>query len=130
MTKQEILNQAKENFGLVPEWMSSMPEEVLKQYWTALTWVLGDTEMAARDKVLIAFGAAAAIHCAYWVPFHKAQLALNGYTEEQIKEAGWVVQSVTGASAYLYGTGYDIGKFEQQVDQIVEHIKKTKKWSF
>jgi hypothetical protein len=65
MTKQEILNQAKENFGLVPEWMSSMPEEVLKQYWTALTWVLGDTEMAARDKVLIAFGAAAAIHCAY-----------------------------------------------------------------
>jgi hypothetical protein len=28
MTKQEILDQAKQNFGLVPERMSSMPEEL------------------------------------------------------------------------------------------------------
>ena len=44
-------------------------------------------------------------------------------TDEQIKEAGWVAQSVTGASAYLYGVGYSGEKFKQEVDRAVEHIK-------
>ncbi len=43
--------------------------------------------------------------------------------DEQIKEAGWVVQSVTGASAYAYGIGYDFEKWNQEVDAAVEHIK-------
>jgi len=65
MNRNEILNQARESFGLVPRWLSDMPEEVLQQYWQTLNWVLKDTAMAARDKVLVAFGAAAAIHCTY-----------------------------------------------------------------
>lgn len=65
MSRQEILKQAKEGFGLVPDWLGSMPEAALEQYWATLNWVLADTKMAARDKVLVAFGAAAAIHCSY-----------------------------------------------------------------
>ena len=42
-----------------------MPDAVLEQYWTTLSWVLGDTKLAARDKALVAFGAASAIHCSY-----------------------------------------------------------------
>lgn len=61
------------------------------------------------------------------MPFHKAQLALNGFNEEQVKEAGWVVQSVAGASAYIYSTGYDVGKFKEELGRMVEHIKKTQK---
>ncbi len=45
--------------------MSGMPDAVLEQYWANLSWVLDDTEMAARDKALVAFGAASAIHCGY-----------------------------------------------------------------
>jgi hypothetical protein len=52
-------------------------------------------------------------------------LALNGLSDEHIKEAGWVVQSVTGASAYLYSIGYNHEKFKQELDKAVEHIKKT-----
>jgi hypothetical protein len=50
-------------------------------------------------------------------------LALNGFDHEQIKEAGWVVQSVAGASAYLYSTGYDKSRFQHELNQMVEHIK-------
>ena len=46
-------------------------------------------------------------------------------TDEQIKEAGWTAQSVTCASAYLYGVGYSGEKFKQEVDRAVEHIKGT-----
>jgi hypothetical protein len=51
-------------------------------------------------------------------------LALNGLSGEQIKEAGWAVQSVAGASAYMYSVYYDKAKFKHEVDQAVEHIKK------
>ena len=43
--------------------------------------------------------------------------------DEQIKEASWVAQSVTGISAYLYGIGYSKEQFGQEVDAMVEHIK-------
>ena len=45
--------------------------------------------------------------------------------DEQIKEASWVAQSVTGLSAYFYGIGYDKEQFDQEVDAIVEHLKKS-----
>jgi hypothetical protein len=45
--------------------MDQMPDQVLEQYWTTLTWVLGETGLTSRDKALVAFGAASAIHCPY-----------------------------------------------------------------
>jgi len=53
-------------------------------------------------------------------------LALSGFQDEQIKEAGWVVQSVAGASAYMYSTGYEPAEFRQELDRMVEHIRQAK----
>jgi hypothetical protein len=50
-------------------------------------------------------------------------LALGGLNDEQIKEAAWAVQSVTGASAYAHGVDYDLDKWRQELDQAVAHIK-------
>jgi hypothetical protein len=65
MPKQEILEEITQAFGFVPNLMEDMPEQVLEQYWGVLTWVLGDTGLSSRDKALVAFGAASAIHCPY-----------------------------------------------------------------
>ncbi len=65
MTRHEILDQIEGAFGFVPGLMDGMPDAVLEQYWKTLGWVLSDTALAGRDKALVAFGAAAAIHCAY-----------------------------------------------------------------
>ena len=46
-------------------------------------------------------------------------------SDEQVREASWVVQVITGLSAYLYGIGYSQEKFMQELDMIVEHIKKS-----
>ncbi|MFQ5854240.1 MAG: carboxymuconolactone decarboxylase family protein [Anaerolineae bacterium] len=126
MTKrQDILNDIEEAFGFVPGWLGDMPDGVLEQYWTNHVWVCNDTALSGRDKALIAFGAAAAIHCGYRTPFHTAQLGLFGLDDEQIKEAGWVVQNATGASAYLYGVGYDQETFREELDRLVEFRKKA-----
>ena len=65
MARRETLEQVEQNFGLVPDFMGDMPEPVLEQYWTTLNWVMSDTKLTARDKALVAFGAATAIHCGY-----------------------------------------------------------------
>jgi alkylhydroperoxidase/carboxymuconolactone decarboxylase family protein YurZ len=65
MSRLETLDQVKQEFGLVPDWFKEMPEAALEQHWATLRWVLSDSELSAREKALVAFGAAAAIHCAY-----------------------------------------------------------------
>ena len=45
--------------------------------------------------------------------------------DEQIKEASWTVQTVTGTSSYAYGLGYSVEKWKQEVDAAVEYIKKS-----
>jgi alkylhydroperoxidase/carboxymuconolactone decarboxylase family protein YurZ len=65
MPRQEILDQFEQNFGLVPDFLREMPEPILEQYSNTLNWVTSDTTLSARDKALVAFGAASAIHCAY-----------------------------------------------------------------
>ena len=57
------------------------------------------------------------------MPFHTAQLALGGFNDEQVKEAAWTVQSVTGASAYAHALDYDLDKWRHELDQAVAHIK-------
>ena len=46
-------------------------------------------------------------------------------SDEQVREASWVVQVITGLSAYFYGIGYSQETFMQELDMIVEHIKKS-----
>jgi hypothetical protein len=62
MSRNEIMGQIEESFGFVPGWMKDMPDGVLDQYWSTLSWVLSDSKLSAREKSLVAFGAASAIH--------------------------------------------------------------------
>ncbi len=59
------------------------------------------------------------------MPFHSAQFALNEMSEDHVKEASWVVQSETGASAYMYGVDYSNEKFREELRAMVEHIKRA-----
>ena len=48
-----------------------------------------------------------------------------GMGDEQVKEASWVAQYVTGLASYLYGIRYDQGQAKEELEQIVEHIKQS-----
>jgi hypothetical protein len=45
--------------------------------------------------------------------------------DEHIREASWVVQSVTGASAYLHGVDYRQEIFRGELKAIVEYISRS-----
>jgi hypothetical protein len=65
VTRQEVLNQIEEAFGSVPGWIGGMPDPLLAQFWDQLSWQLGDSTLSGRDKALVAFGVASAVHCPY-----------------------------------------------------------------
>ncbi|MEJ2034201.1 MAG: hypothetical protein P8Y63_14440 [Deltaproteobacteria bacterium] len=46
-------------------------------------------------------------------------------SDEQVKEASWVVQSVTGTSAYFYGVSYSPEKFQDELERVATHISQS-----
>ena len=65
MSRQEIYSEIEAMFGSIPGYFEGAPDAVLEQWWSSVGWTMSDTVLSARDKVLVAFGAAAAIHCQY-----------------------------------------------------------------
>jgi alkylhydroperoxidase/carboxymuconolactone decarboxylase family protein YurZ len=65
MNRQETLDKINGAMGLVPRWISQMPDEQLEWFWRMEEWFLSDSKLSARDKALAAFGAASATHCRY-----------------------------------------------------------------
>ena len=45
--------------------------------------------------------------------------------DEQIKEAAWVAQIITGLSVYLYGIGYSLEQRQQELEKIGEHAARS-----
>jgi alkylhydroperoxidase/carboxymuconolactone decarboxylase family protein YurZ len=65
VSRQEILDQIKQAYGFVPGFFAEAPDVVLEGWWTQAGWLQSETALPARDKALVAFGAAAATHCEY-----------------------------------------------------------------
>ncbi len=65
MHRQEILEQVAKTMGVVPGWVNRMPDAQLEYVWAMEEWFFNDSRLTARDKALVAFGAATASHCPY-----------------------------------------------------------------
>ena len=65
MSRQEIYSEVEAMFGSIPGYFAGAPDAVLEQWWSSIGWGMTDTALSARDKALVSFGAAAAIHCQY-----------------------------------------------------------------
>ncbi len=65
MTRQEILGQISQAFGVIPGWLEAIPESQLEEKWGYVSWFTKDTNLSSREKGLAALGASRAIHCQY-----------------------------------------------------------------
>jgi len=65
MRREEILEQIKKTMGTVPDWLKNLADPQLEHIWGLTAWFMSDSRLSARDKALVAFGAAAATHCPY-----------------------------------------------------------------
>ena len=73
MSRSDTERDILETLGQVPDFFAAMPDETLEREWAEFKqFQLEDTALTAREKQLIGFGVAAAIHCPYCTYFHRA----------------------------------------------------------
>ena len=116
-------HKISQTLGAVPGWLAGLPDSQLEHQWALTAWFLSDSKLTARDKALVAFGAAAAGRCQYWTPFHTEQLRLSGIGDDQLQEASYAALQSAGFSAYLHGIGYSLSRWLEELSGAVEYIK-------
>ena len=104
-----------------PEWMrQSLPEDAVKAVLEEQKAVMNPKgALDGKTKQLIGLGVAAQIPCQYCIYGHTAQAKAAGATDAEIKEAIAAAALTRQLSTVLYGTGYDFGKFKQQIDAAI-----------
>ena len=125
MSRSDTERDIRETLGQVPSFFESMPDSTLENEWNEFKkFQLTDTELTVREKHLIGYAVAAAIHCPYCTYFHHSATAMMGTTDAQFEEANRMASDTAKYSTYLHGLQVDIGEFKKQTDEIGEHLRK------
>jgi AhpD family alkylhydroperoxidase len=94
-------------------------EQALKPHWDEQLAIMNAKgALDAKTKQLIGLAVAAQIPCVYCVYGHTKLAKAAGATDAQIKEAIATAALVRFNSTVLQGSGYDLPKFEQEVDRL------------
>lgn len=120
-TQQEM----EEMLGQVPTWMEGFADSAVEHSWGLLRDLeFGeDTALPAREKALVALGAAAAISCPYCTYFHTEEARMSGVDDEELREAVNVASSTKYFSTILHGNEVELDSFRTETDEMVTHIK-------
>jgi AhpD family alkylhydroperoxidase len=124
MNREQIYNEMKEMFGLVPSFMKSIPDSSLELEWQLFKRVqFEEGPIPNKYRELIGLGIAAVSKCRYCALFHAEAAKLNGATQEEIEDAVHFAKSSAGWSAYINGMQIDYDEFKREVQQITNYIR-------
>ena len=125
MSRQDTERDIRETLGQIPDFFASMPDSTLDRSWSEFKeFQLGDTILTAREKHLIGYAVAAAIHCPYCTYFHQSATKMMGTTDRQLEEANRMASDTAKYSTYLHGNQTDLEEFTNQTDEIGDYLGK------
>ncbi|MFA4966059.1 MAG: carboxymuconolactone decarboxylase family protein [Thermoleophilia bacterium] len=126
MSRQDIEKDIVATLGQVPGFFTTMPDNTLEREWAAFKeFQLGDTALTAREKQLIGYAVAAAIHCPYCTYFHRGATQMMGTTDVQLEEAARMAADTAKYSTYIHAQSTDLEEFKQMSDEIGEYVTKA-----
>lgn len=125
-TREEIYKEVEEHLGLVPTWISQLPDGALQGFWgMARDFWLAETRIPNKYKELIGVAISGATRCRYCALFHTEAARLYGATDEEIAEASMMgALSMTG-STFINAQQIDFEAFREEVQQTVAYAKKN-----
>lgn len=122
--KSMVEKEMMEAFGLIPKWVSMMPEPAIEGFWATMRdFQLAETKIPNKYKELIGLAVSGATRCRYCQLFHVEAARLNGATEEEIAEAAMMGAHTMSASTFLNAEGVSYEEFKKETLQIVSNIK-------
>ena len=89
--RQETDRDIEETFGLVPEFLQSIPDYLIPSEWATMKSLqLGETAIPNKYKELIGLAISGATRCRYCCYFHTEAARLFGATDEEINETALI----------------------------------------
>ena len=126
MEREQIYQDIKETFGLVPKFFQAIPDSSLELEWQLFKRLqLEESPIPAKYRELIGIGIAASTKCQYCVFFHTEVAKLHGATDAEIEDAVHFAKASAGWSAYLNGLQFDFSEFKDEVRQIGKYIQEN-----
>jgi AhpD family alkylhydroperoxidase len=120
--RQAVYNEMEEMLGTVPGFFKTLPDASLEAEWNAFKQVeTGPGPIPPKYRELIGVAVSSARGCEYCTYFHTQFARLHGATDRELASAVQLAKTTMGWSTYLYGTQFPMDKFQNQVDEIVEH---------
>lgn len=126
--REDILNEMKEAFGLVPTWLEGQPAQSLEGFWTLFRdFYLGETTIPNKYKELIGLAVSGATRCRYCTLFHTEAARMYGATDEEINEASMMGAVTMLSSTYLNAYQVDHEQFRRETESIVTYVKEQQR---
>ena len=121
---RETREQIEQTLGLVPGFFEGIPEADLVAEWpTFQRYTLEESEIPPKYRELMGLAVAANKGGLYCQHFHSHAARLHGATDAELEEAA-ALSSVTARwSAMIHAQNYDLDTFEDETDQIGEHLQ-------
>lgn len=121
--RAEVEAEIKDFLGLVPSFMSQIPDHLLDHEWALFRDIqLSETLIPNKYKELIGIALHAETKCRYCTLFHTEAAKLFGATDAEIQEAVHYAKMSTGWSVYLNGMREDYDTFADELAKITEHV--------
>ncbi len=126
MKREEIYQEIKSLFGLVPTFFTKVPDDTLEEEWHIMrNLIVEEKHIPHKYKELMGIAVSAATKCQYCIFFHTQLAILFGATEDEIEEAIHYTKNSTGWSTYLNGLDLDLNQFRNEVKQMCQFVKES-----
>jgi AhpD family alkylhydroperoxidase len=124
--RNAVERDIEETFGLVPEFLRTVPDYLLPSEWASMKslQLADDTAIPNKYKEMIGLAVSGATRCRYCVYFHTEAARLFGATEDEIMETALIAKNTMGWSTYLNTLQFDYDEFVKEFDQATAYIKE------
>src|ERR687896_2061227 len=125
MSRADVEDECREVLGLVPTFISELPDYLVESEWASFKNLqLSDqTAIPNKYKELIGLAVSGATRCRYCTYFHTEAARLFGANEDEILEASLMAKHTMGWSTYLNALQYDFEEFRREFDAIADHVR-------
>lgn len=125
MTREEIYEDVRQTLGLVPDFITHVPDATLEHDWASFkSFQLGETAIPNKYKELMGLAVASAIQCPYCEYFHRGAAKFFGATEEELNETSRLAMQTSAWSTFIASTGQDVEQFQREFDRIIDFLRQ------
>lgn len=122
-----VEKEIQETLGVVPSFFDRMPDETLDLEWTLFRRFEMEEEgmfIPAKYRQLMGVAVHSETKCEYCTLFHTELAKLLGATDDEVQEAVHYAKHTLGLSAYLNGIREPRDRFEEELDEILDHLRR------